>query len=106
MGLAVGCIGMSRDDFCACDFDEFAAICHAWHERGDALSRDSWERTRTLAAITIQPHVRKKLTPRQLLPLPWDCKKQIRSDAPVRTAEEERKRFEEVVRRLGDETAL
>lgn len=70
MGLAVGCIGMSLSDFCACDFDEFAGICRAWHEMGEARSRDSWERMRTLASIAIQPHVRKRLTPRQLLPLP------------------------------------
>lgn len=27
-----------------------------------------------LAAITVQPHVRKKLTPEALLPLPWERK--------------------------------
>lgn len=65
--------------------------------------RDAWERTRTAAAIIIQPHVKNKITPKQLLPLPWDKEKQsIRSEVPKLTAEEKRKRFEEVVHRLGD----
>ncbi len=36
-------------------------------------------------------HVRRKLTPRQLLPLPWDNKKPvIRNNAPQLTAQERR----------------
>ena len=95
---------MSFDDFCKCTFGEFESICEAWREMTDAHNRDSWERARTIAAIVIQPHIKKKLTPRQLLPLPWDKKKAIdKSDAPRLTAEEQRKRFEEIARRLGDE---
>ncbi len=70
----------------------------------EGQNHDAWERTRTLAAIAIQPHVKKKITPKQLLPLPWDKKKQNpRSKVPRLTAEEKRKRFEEVAHRLGDE---
>ena len=67
--------------------------------------RDTWERARTVAAIIIQPHVKKKITPRQLLPLPWDKKLQNhpRNDAPELTAEQRRRRFEDLVHRLGDE---
>ena len=70
----------------------------------EGQNRDAWERARTIAAIVIQPHVKKKITPLQLLPLPWDKKKQnCHSEAPKLTAEERLKRFEEVVHRLGDE---
>lgn len=69
----------------------------------EAQNRDAWERTRILAAITIQPHVKKKLTPKQLIPLPWDKKTTRRSEAPKLTAEEKKRRFEEVAHRLGDE---
>lgn len=104
LGIGVGCIGLSHDDFCKCTFGEFESICSAWREMNEAQHRDSWERARTLAAICIQPHVKKKITPRQLLPLPWDKKRQPRrSEAPGLTDEEKRKRFEEVARRLGDE---
>lgn len=69
-------------------------------------TREAWERARTVAAIIIQPHVKKKLTPRQLLPLPWDKtmpKNKPRSKAPELTAAERRIRFEEIAHRLGDE---
>ena len=60
--------------------------------------REAWERARTVAAICIQPHVRKKITPRQLLPLPWDKDVARRNNAPRRPAEERQKRFEEMVK--------
>lgn len=101
--MAVGCIGMSHDDFCKCTFAEFESICRAWREMNDSRTRDAWERVRTVAAICIQPHVKKRITPRQLIPLPWDNEKvNLRSEARELTAEEKRKRFEEVARRLGD----
>ncbi len=94
---------MSHDDFCKCTFGEFESISKAWREMTDGQNRDAWERTRTVAAICIQPHVKKRITPRQLIPLPWDSKKEIpRSEAPELTAEEKRKRFEYVVRLIEE----
>lgn len=71
LGIAVGCIGMSHDDFCKCNFDEFENIYNAWRDIYDGSVRESWEQTRTLTAICIQPHVKKKITPRQLWQFPW-----------------------------------
>lgn len=97
---------MSLDDFCNCEFDEFESIVRAWQEMRDGNMRGEWERTRTLAAISIQPHVKKKVTPRQLIPLPWDRQTQKQSrKAPEQTPEERRRRFEEVVKRLGDQVS-
>ncbi|HBI57740.1 MAG TPA: hypothetical protein DDY12_01620 [Porphyromonadaceae bacterium] len=56
------------------------------------------QKTQSVAAINIQPHVRKKITPRQLLPLPWDKDVNPRNNAPQLTAEERQKRFEEMVK--------
>lgn len=66
--------------------------------------RGEWERVRRLAAISIQPHVKKTVTPpKKLLQFPWDDARKERKDSrPRPTAEEGRKRFEEVVGRLGD----
>lgn len=65
-------------------------------ERGQELQ----ERARMVAAICIQPHVRKRITPRQLLPLPWDNKKsEMRNNAPQLTAEERKERFEKLVQK-------
>ena len=44
------------------EFDEFESICKAWREMSEVQNRDEWERTRTLAAICIQPHIKKKIT--------------------------------------------
>ncbi len=82
-------------------------VLSSWLEMTDVQERDAWERARTMAAIIIQPHDKRKITPRRLLPLHWDKNKTIpRSEAPELTAEERRKRFEEVARRLGDEINL
>lgn len=70
----------------------------------EGQNREAWECARTVAAIIILPHVKKKITPKQLLPLPWDKKRNNRqSEATKLTAEEQQKRFEEIARRLGDE---
>jgi len=67
-------MGMSVGDFCSLSPDEFAACCRAYADNAAATERGAWERTRLHAAICIQPHIKKKLTPRQLVPLPWDTK--------------------------------
>jgi hypothetical protein len=36
-----------------------------------------WETTRWLAAITIAPHTKKRLKPRDLIAFPWETKKRI-----------------------------
>ncbi|MCM1517535.1 MAG: hypothetical protein NC117_02715 [Pseudoflavonifractor sp.] len=86
---------MSLDEFCRCDYDEFEAICRAWREMTEARRHDEWERTRLLATICIQPHVRKRVTPRQLMPLPWDGETKRRPvEAPELTPAERLARFE------------
>ena len=59
---------------------------------------------RLLATIVIQPHVKKKLTPEKLLPLPWDRKKKrAAADAPKLTKEQQHQRFKELLHRLGED---
>ncbi len=67
---------MSLDDFCKLEFDEFESIC-------------------------IQPHIKKKITPRQLIPLPWDNISH-KPDTPRLTPEEKRERFESVASKFGN----
>lgn len=101
MGIALGCIGLSFDDFCRLDYEEFENICGAWHEHAETAYRGDWERMRVLASICIQPHVKKTVTPKKLLPLPWDNARKERKDSrPRATVPGDRKRFEEVVGRL------
>lgn len=80
--IALGCIGISYDDFCKCTYEEFESICKAWHEMTEGQNRDAWERARIIATISIQPHIKKKLTPGQLMPLPWDKKRKSSEARP------------------------
>ena len=70
---------------------EFEAIAAEFSADRQEQTRDRWERMRLLASITIQPHVRRKLTPRLLLPLPWD-KEAIPAAMPDGLSKEERLR--------------
>ena len=89
---------MSYEDFCRCEVNEFTAIYNAWKESRESQMRDSWEQTRILAAIMIQPYSKKKITPRQLIPLPWDTDKDNTLNEPVLTKEERMKRFMKVAK--------
>lgn len=68
----MGAMGMSLSDFCALSPSDFRAANRAFLELEEARSRDSWEKTRMLATIAVQPYSHKRLDPRSLLPLPWD----------------------------------
>lgn len=87
------------------DFEDFTAVYKAYVEQRDTDFKDNWERMRLLATITIQPHLakNKKVTPEKLLPLPWDKKRKQDKKAPKLTAAQQRKRMEELVKKLGDE---
>ncbi len=91
---------MSRKDFCACtphEFEEAARSFRQWHE---AQRHDDWERMRLLACITVQPHVKGRVTPQGLMPLPWDNEgRQKKAAAPAMGKEEQRKRFEQLAKR-------
>jgi hypothetical protein len=61
---------------------------------------------RILATISVQPHVKGKLTPQKLLPLPWDRKKlqaMRNEDAPKLSRDEQRARFKELLHRTGED---
>ena len=45
-------------------------------------------------------HLKKKVTPRQVLPFPWEGSKK-KAEAPKVSAEEARKRFERLKKQLG-----
>ena len=103
LGIALGCIRLSYDDFCKMDFQEFAAVWKAYAEQRDADFKDRWRRMRLLASITIQPHLArgKRITPEKLLPFPWD--KPTRGSKPTVSAEEQRERMRKLVEKLGDD---
>lgn len=70
----------------------------AWHDEREQAERSAWERMRIAAAVGIQPHVKSRITPQELIPLPWDTEKKA---APlVISKKEEEKRVKELLERL------
>lgn len=99
MGYALGVVHLSYDDFCRLTPEEFGAVCKAYGEHYEATVRNDWEVMRMLATITIQPHCKKKITPKKLLPFAWDHKP--KSNVPVLSKEQTEKRVEELLKRIG-----
>lgn len=78
--------------------EEFNAICRAYNSERDSLYRNEWERMRMLATITIQPHLKKKITPGVLLPFPWEAKRS--QNVKILPKNEEKERIRELMSRL------
>lgn len=99
----MGCIHLSFDDFCNCTIDELDAIIKAWQEQRQEELQGAWERMRMEAFLIVSPKLKKRLTPKQFLSLPWDTKKKSykskSDDAPVLTKEESRARFEKLIQK-------
>lgn len=87
--------------------EEYQCICRCWQDMEEQSVRDDWERMRLLATITIQPHVIKRLSAKELLKFPWDGEKTGRTGNTgnsVRTylsSAEQKKRFAELAERFG-----
>lgn len=65
----------------------------------DLTERGAWERARILAYVTAQTHSSEKLTPADVMPLPWD---KDREEEPERPATKEEI---DSLRRYADEIA-
>lgn len=102
-GYGLGVLGLSLVDLEMLTPAEFAATCEAYQEQADDHVRDAWTRTRILATISVQPHTTRKITPEQLLPLPWDNAPRHRpaADTPKMTTAEQRARAHELAARLA-----
>lgn len=87
----MGGIGLSYDDFCRLTFPEFREVCKVYNSAREDDYRTGWEQVRTEAAIMVQPHTRKRIKPRELLPLPWD--KADAKKAPKVSAAEDKARL-------------
>lgn len=63
---------MTPADFDRLTPEEFGAIYDCWYKSGEATARRSWEQTRFLGMCVLAPYSKHKLTPAEVLPLPWD----------------------------------
>jgi hypothetical protein len=55
-------------------FAEFGNAMAGHYKEIEEREKAEWERTRWLAAITINPHVKKRITPKDLATFPWEKK--------------------------------
>lgn len=85
----MGECGMGYEDFRRLTVPELEAVVEAHRRARESEVRDSWERTRTLAVMTMQPHCRKKLNALSLLPLPWDRGAQGRNQTKAAPSKDE-----------------
>lgn len=72
LGIAVGCMGMSLDDFMSCTPAEIAAIHEQWLNYGIAREHVQWERARMMCMCMLQPYAKNTLSPRDVMVFPWE----------------------------------
>ena len=95
MGLAVGNIGMKRDDFLTSTPDEFNAIVQAWNDHESRLYKNSWEQTRYMALCMLTPYSKKSLKATDLVRSPWE------DTEPDNTKLATREDFEKLKKKYG-----
>lgn len=80
-------MGLSYDDFARLTPEEFAAVCKSYNARVENREHSDWERVRTQVSILIQPYMKKRAVPADILPFPWDkAKGKIKSLAADKAA--------------------
>lgn len=100
-GYAVGVMGMSRADFCRMSPLEFYHVSKAHREEQERLSRERWEIMRMEALIMIQPHIKDRITPKKLLPFPWDKTNGRTNTEETMTLEDRKRRAEDALKKWG-----
>ncbi len=92
---------MSVTEFERCTPDELSEIFESFSKEREDRIKGDWERTRQLAGLLLQPHLKKKVSPRDLMKFPWDNEPPEEGDeerpAPM-SAEERKARY---LRRIG-----
>lgn len=74
LGIAVGAVGMSVEDFDGLTPGEFSEIYRAYAETEEARFRNGWEIARFEALYSIAPHSRKRLKPQDICTFDWEKK--------------------------------
>ncbi len=98
----MGCIGMSRDDFCRCTPSQFYTIYEAWGEMRERDEQSRWERTRMQCLCSLQPYSKKQLKAQDVMQFPWDGgESEARSRKPEASRDEILERYRKARERAG-----
>lgn len=100
MGIAMGCIGMSMQDFCQCTPSEFMSIYKAWIKSREQTERNAWERARISCLCSLQPYSKKRLKATDIMEFPWE-KEKIPCNREKLSASEEMERYKAAKRKYG-----
>lgn len=100
LGIALGCVGMSYDDFCRCTPSEFSAVASSWSKHEDATIKRTWEQTRSIVVSSLQPYCKKALRATEVMPFRWDNEQ---NTAP-RGAKSTRERMKEIEARINSKS--
>ncbi|MGN1211752.1 MAG: hypothetical protein ACI4TM_08695 [Candidatus Cryptobacteroides sp.] len=103
MGIALGRIGMSYDDFCMLTPEEFNAIYDEWRLEQDSIIKGEWERCRWVCYCMIRPYSKRNLRLTDIMKFDWDG----RPSESVQLTKEERdaqeRKYEELLKLWEDE---
>lgn len=95
---------MSLADFDPLTPGEFRAVVAAWRQNEEQAYARTMAAIRLHAACSVQPHVRNRLTPKDLWHIPGvDDDPELRSPAEELTPEQKKERFEQLKRQRGYE---
>lgn len=70
-------MGMAVSDFMTLSPDEFTAAHQAW----EGCRRQQWEQARMVGWCAAAPHMSRRMSPAEFLPLPWDGERDGTADA-------------------------
>lgn len=104
MGIAMGCMGMSMDDFSRCTPSEFNEAYEAWSEHHDRMERSAWERMRMQCLCSLQPYSKKTLTAQDIMRFPWEGKGHVGNEREGQTSlshEQLMERYRKAASRAG-----
>ena len=99
LGLALGCIGMSREDFAQCTPDEFQAIYDEWYEREENRMHGLWEAVRFAGIIATQPYARSPMKAEDMT-FSWE-KKNNGTDAAETKGASDLDRMKKLSKKVG-----
>lgn len=97
--MAVGCVGMSYNDFCRCTPGQLKMILDRWSRKEKLMSRERWEQTRFLATTVLQPYAKKALKPTDVAKFKWE--KDQKPKVPLKQEESTLERFRQLVEARG-----
>lgn len=94
--MAVGRMGLSVDDFRMMTLPQFRKAYDMWAEDRELSMRLPYEVMRLQVCMTLQPFVKGKLVPSEILPLPWDSHPVAEESMHIPTREEALARFQQL----------